>query len=129
MEEFFAPNVWVLGFLVLKKFLYVEIVALLALIRAFSARGPARWIAGLAFLVAMTGVAATFGPPMMNIWSGPLYVQSQSVLNAAGGFGAIFAASVVLALSGVVPGRRWPAIDLVHGLLFAVFAALWVFVG
>lgn len=129
MQDFLQPSMPVLAFLLLKKFLYLEIIAALALARVFFARRPARWFAVLSFVIAMSGVVATFGPPFMNVWSGPFYTYSAWLVALGGGYGVIFAASAALAVSGLLPGRRWPLVDLLHGLTFAGFAALWFWVG
>ena len=129
MQDLLQPSWAVLAFLLAKKFIYIEIIAALALVRCFVARRPARWFAMLAFAVATLGIVATFGPPFMNIWSGPFYTYSAQIVAAGGGYGVIFGASVALAISGLLPGRRWPVIDLLHGLSFAAFAVLWWLAG
>ena len=125
MQSLFQPPPEVLAFLFLKKFLYLELILFLALIRMVVARRGARFFAFLAFLAAFAGIAAIFGPALMNIYSGPIFIYSAQLSNAVQGLAMPLAASVLFALSALMPGRRWAVLDGVHVLLFASLATLW----
>jgi hypothetical protein len=125
MSPLFAPSPMLLAFLLLKTTLYLPAVAVLALIRVLGARGAARGLAGLALGIAALGIAARFGPPLMGLSGGALAQAAYIVANAGGGMVIALTASVPLALSGMVPGRRWWGIDAAHGLLLAGLFLLW----
>lgn len=125
MQSLFEPPPEVVAFLFVKKFAYLQIIAVLALVRSLIARSLARWLAVFSLLIALTGLAAIYGPAVMNITSGPLFLQAANIANAAQGLGILFAASAPLALSGMAPGRRWWGIDVIHFLSFAGLFYLW----
>jgi hypothetical protein len=125
MSALFEPNPILLAFLALKTTFYLPAVLLLALLRVTLARGPARVAAGLALLVAGLGIAARFGPPLLGLSGGALAQAAYGLANAASGMGMVLAATALLALSGLLPGRRWLVIDAAHGLLVAALFLLW----
>lgn len=129
MDSFLQPPPEVVAFLALKKFVYLEVVVLLALMRSLAARGAARWTALLALVIAAVGIAAQFGPAVTGLYSGPVYRASATAVNAGTGLALPLAASAALALSAVVPGRRWWGIDAVHALLVAALLVLWTLGG
>ena len=129
MQDFLTPDPMVLAVFTLRKFGYLAFVALLALIRVGVGRGWARLPAVLALMLALAGLAAVLVLPALNVFSGPLYRAGALLQHGAGGFATPLAASALLALSGLVPGRRWPWIDLTHAAGFAGFAVMWSLYG
>jgi hypothetical protein len=125
MSTLFEPSPILLAFLALKTTIYLPALLMLALLRGIIGAGPARGLALVAVAVAAIGIAARFAPPLMGLTGGPLAQAAYSVANAGGGMVILLAASLPLALSGVVPVRRWPVIDAVHGLLIAALFVLW----
>jgi hypothetical protein len=125
MSTLFEPSPILLAFLALKTTIYLPVLLMLALLRGIIGAGPARGLALVAVAVAAIGIAARFAPPLMGLTGGPLAQAAYSVANAGGGMVILLAASLPLALSGVLPVRRWPVIDAVHGLLIAALFVLW----
>jgi hypothetical protein len=125
MSNLFEPSPVLLAYLALKTTIYLPVIALLALLRGVLASGPSRLLAAVALLVALVGMAARFAPPLLGLSGGALAQAAFALANAGGGMVIALAATVPLALSGVVAGRRWWGIDAVHGLLLAALVGLW----
>ena len=125
MSTLFEPSPILLAFLALKTTIYLPVTLLLALLRGLVATGPARLLAMVALLLAVLGIAARVAPPLLGLTSGPLAQLAYDVANAGGGMVIALAASIPLAMSGVLPGRRWIGIDALHALLIAALFVLW----
>ncbi|MWD28854.1 hypothetical protein E0K89_015340 [Aquicoccus sp. SCR17] len=125
MQSLLEPPPEVLAFLVLKKFVYLEALVVLALVRSVAAHGAARLAAIAALLIAAVGVAAQLGPSVLGLYQGPVYRSSLALGNAGAGLALPLLASLPLWLSAVLPGRRWPLIDGLHAVLFAALLLLW----
>ncbi|MFU8864908.1 MAG: hypothetical protein ACNA7O_13415 [Rhodobacterales bacterium] len=126
MNAFFEPNPILLTYLALKTTFYLPVVLLLSLLRAIIAKGPARAFALLAAVIALAGIIARFGPPLLGMSGGPVAQFAYAVANAGGGMAMALAASVPLAISAFAPGRRWPVLDALHGLLVSALFVLWL---
>ncbi|SMX36124.1 hypothetical protein [Maliponia aquimaris] len=124
MMPLFQPDLVVLGFLIAKKFVYLEVLAVLAAIRVLAARGAARGFALLALLAALAGVA-TILAPAAGLTSGPLYVSAARFMSLGSGMVPLLTASALLLLSALAPGARWRWIDRVHVAMLLVFLGLW----
>ncbi|MDX5411825.1 MAG: hypothetical protein LPK02_02125 [Rhodobacterales bacterium] len=125
MSSLFEPSPILLAFIVLKTTLYLPAVLLLSLVRAVAAHGASRYLAIAAVLIAALGIAARFAPPLLGLTGGTVAQVAYGIANAGGGMVVALAASLPLALSAVVPGRRWIGIDALHGLLIAALFVLW----
>jgi hypothetical protein len=126
MNSLFEPNPILLVFLALKTTIYLPALLVLALLRALVAKGPARIFAIIAIAVAVLGITARFAPPLLGLSGGALSQIAYSIANAGGGMVIALAASVPLALSAVLPGRRWFFLDALHGLLVSALFLLWM---
>ena len=126
MNTLFEPNPVLLAFLALKTSLYLPAVLFLGLLRALIAKGPSRGFAIIAMAVAVLGIAARFGPPLLGLSGGNLSQIAYDIANAGGGMVIALAATVPLALSAILPGRRWPQLDGLHGLLVSALFLLWM---
>lgn len=124
MMPFLQPDPVVLGFLFAKKFVYLEVLALLAAIRVFVSDGMARWISLLAMGVALAGVATVFAPAA-GLNSGPLYASAARFMTLGAGMTALLATSALFLVSAVMPGVRGRWIDVLHGVKVSVFLGLW----
>ena len=125
MQDFFEPSYAVLGFLVLKKFLYLPLLLLLALARVIAGRSLARTLAGLTIVLAVCGIAALFAPAILDLRAGPVMRISFAIINAGAGMAMLLAASAPLAASAIVPQTRWRWIDWGHGALLITLVVLW----
>lgn len=123
--EMFQPSPVLLGFIFVKKFLYLQVLGLLAVPRLVLARGAAQ---ALALAVVCIGVAATYVAfaPALGANSGRAYSLGAQVLAMAGGMLVPLVASALLALSAALPNRRAGWIDRLHLVALAGLIGLWV---
>lgn len=126
MNSLFEPNPILLAFLAMKTTVYLPALLLLAVVRAFVAKGPARVFAIIAIAVAVLGLAARFGPPVLGLSGGTLSQIAYDMVNAGGGMAILLVATVPMALSAILPERRWPVLDALHALLVAALFLLWM---
>ncbi|WP_353475139.1 hypothetical protein PVT71_16400 [Salipiger sp. H15] len=125
----FQPSPVLLALIVLKSFVYFELLALLALGRTLFGRGPSRLAAlvslGLACLGSYAGLAPMLAP-QYGLTGPPLLPALSRLLTWQQGLPALLLASAPLALSAALPSRRLRGIDMLHGLLIATLLALWL---
>ncbi len=118
------PDPVVVALLVYRKFLYLEILALLALVRLIVGRGLARWPALITLLLALGGVATTFAPAA-GLNHGPLYTNAAQLMAGGGGMAALLVPSAIFLICTILPDARWRWIDLLHGLMLAALLGMW----
>ena len=121
----FEPNYTVLTYLFVQKFVYLEVLALLAVLRLIVGRGWARLPAGLALVLALAGIATVLAP-MAGLNSGPAYVRAAQTMAMGGGLAALLVPSAVFALGLFSRTRRWVWIDWAHLAGVAAFLGLWL---
>lgn len=114
-----------LAFIIVKTFVYLEVLCLLALVRFLFARRAARWMAALALGLAVAGLGVLFAPAW-DMAGGAFYAQGARGMAFGAGMGWLLVASAPLVVSAFVAGRRWVWIDVLHGLLMAGLLGLWV---
>ncbi|AKO97478.1 hypothetical protein MALG_02314 [Marinovum algicola DG 898] len=122
---FLQPSPAVMALLSLQTFLYLPLLAILAACRTGAARGPSRWLGLASLALALLGMAAHFGPPLLNLYTGPLPRLATLMTKPAGGMMLPLIASVPLLASGFVAGRAWKWVDWAHVVLLAVLLGLW----
>ncbi|EPX81897.1 hypothetical protein [Salipiger mucosus] len=121
----FDPHPVLLAFVFVKTFVYLELVAVLALLRlAFSARWS-RLAAFLAMGLALAGIAITLAP-VMNLASHPAYAPAARFMAGGQGMWGLLLPSVPLAASAMLPRPRARWIDLVHALALWGLVGLWI---
>lgn len=125
MSTLFEPSPILLAFLALKTTLYLPSLMLLALLRSLAATGPARIMALLALLIAAAGLAARLVPPLIGLDGGTVAQAAYGFADAGGGMAVPLAGSAALAGSGLMRGRTWWGLDLLHGLLLGGLILLW----
>ncbi|WP_425070957.1 hypothetical protein [Sagittula sp. S175] len=124
MESLFQPPPEVAAFFFIKKFVYLELLALLALIRVIVGRGIARWPALVTLILAGGGVLTTFAPAYG--WNeGPLYVTYAQFMAGGGGMAALLVPSTVFLICSITPRARWRVLDWVHLAMMLGIVALW----
>ncbi|MGP6085943.1 hypothetical protein [Antarctobacter jejuensis] len=124
MNSYFQPDPVILFFLFAKKFIYLEVLAVLAAVRLFMGRGLARWPALVTLLLALGGVATVLAPAT-GLNSGPLYASAARIMAGSGGITALLVPSAVFLLSALTPGVRARWIDVVHVLMLIGLLGLW----
>lgn len=120
----FQPAPELVLFLFVKKFVYLELLAVLALLRVILGRGLARWPALVALLLSLGGIATTFAPAL-GLNEGVVYVRAAQAMAGQGGLSALLVPSAVFLLCSLTPRARWRWIDAVHILLLLGLLGLW----
>ena len=123
--SFFEPDPVVLTFLFIKKFLYLEVLAVLALIRVVVGRGIARWPALVTLIMAAAGTVTVIAPAFG--WNqGALYASAAQLMAAGGGgMAALIVPSMVFLICSITPRARWRVIDWFHLAMLAGIVILW----
>jgi hypothetical protein len=106
LSTLLEPNYTLLTFLAIKTFAYVEIIGLLGLIRAIGAAGTSRWMGLGAFILAITAVAAKYGPALTGLTGTEIGNTAAHLINA---------------------GRKHWLLDAVHALCACAFFGLWIY--
>jgi len=120
----FQPDPVLIFFLFAKKFIYLEVLAVLALLRVVMGGGLARWPALAAMILALAGVA-TVVAPALGLNQGALYVSAARLMAGSGGVTALLVPSALFLISSAMPDARWRWLDLVHGALLIGLLGLW----
>ncbi|MBE9636431.1 hypothetical protein [Salipiger mangrovisoli] len=121
----FEPSPLLLALIVFKSFVYLECLALLALTRGLFGRGPSRLAALVTLALAALGILESIAPLYAAAHASLLPTLSR-FLAWQQGAPALLLASLPLALSAVLPGRRFRAIDILHMILLAALLGLWL---
>ncbi|KUF11392.1 hypothetical protein [Pseudoponticoccus marisrubri] len=122
------PDPVVLGFFFFKKFVYLEVLAVLAALRLAVGQGIARWPALVALLMALGGVATVLAPAA-GLNEGPLYVSAARFMGQSGGMAALLVPSAVFLISTITPRARWRWLDILHLLMLAGLLLAWWWIG
>ncbi|TNF23018.1 MAG: hypothetical protein EP318_01355 [Rhodobacteraceae bacterium] len=123
--EFFRPSPAIMALISLQTFFYLPILIVLSACRTGAATGAARALGGLTLAIALIGAAAHFGPPLLNLYTGPLPQIASTLTKAGGGMALPLVASLPLLASGLAPGRAWRWLDWAHGLALCALLGLW----
>lgn len=122
---FFEPSPVLIAFIFVQRFVFFEVLALLALLRLIVGRGPSRWPALATFVICCIAIFATFAPAL-NLQSVALYPDAAQLLAVGGGTVLPLVTSAVFAASFLIPSRRWRWIDQLHLLGVSAFVGLWI---
>jgi hypothetical protein len=122
MPEFFQPDPVLLAFIGFRQTLYLEGLALLALIKAVVARGACRRLSLAALAVSGVAVAVKLAALLPDA---PALQAASFVRNAGGGMAVPLAASALLVAAGFAPGRRWAWLDIIHLMWLGALLGLW----
>lgn len=117
------PNL-LLAFLAYKRFVFLEVLAVLAFLRLLLGPGLARWPALVAFGLSLAGVLTTFAPAL-GLTTSPLYAQAARMMAEGGGMAALLVPAALYAISAISPRARWRWMDVVFALLVIVLLGLW----
>ena len=123
--SFFEPSPVFLAFIFAQRFLFFELLGLLAVLRMIVGRGAARLPALATLLICAAAVFATFAPAL-NLQTVPGYADIARLQASGGGMVLPLVASGIFATSLVIPQRRWRWIDLVHVAGVLAFLGLWL---
>ena len=123
--SFFEPSPVLLAFIFVQRFVFFEVLGLLAVLRMIAGRGMARVPAAIALIISSAAIFASFAPAL-NLQSLPLYADIARVQASGGGMILPLIASAIFALSLVLPQRRWRWIDVLHIVGVLAFLGLWL---
>jgi hypothetical protein len=118
------PDPAVLAFLVLRRFVFLALLAPLALVRALAGGPVARWPALVACALAFGGLATAFAPAF-GATDSAAYRHAARLMAGGGGMAALLVPSLLLAISAFMPDARWKWIDGLHAALLFSLLGLW----
>ncbi len=121
----FEPSPILLAFIFVQRFVFFEVLGVLALLRLIVGRGLARLPALIVLLICAAAIFATFAPAL-NLQNLSLYADIARLQAAGGGVISPMVASAIFAVGLVLPRRRWRWIDVAHIVGVLAFIGLWV---
>jgi len=125
-SSFFEPSMNVLLFLMVKKFVYLEVLLILAGIKAALRTGAARNLSFLMIGICAAGIAAHFVVPYFQIYQQPWLSIAQFLIRTWDGMFTPLLASFVFLNTMTQKHGRLKFIDAVHMVLIVGLLGLWV---
>ena len=125
-SSFFEPSPNVLLFLIVKKFIYLEALLLLAGIKAALHTGASRYLSFITIGICAAGIAAHFVIPYFQIYQQPWAGIAQFLIRTWDGMFTPFLASFVFLNTMMQKHGRVMVIDGVHMVLIIGLLGLWV---
>ena len=119
------PTPILLAFLIFKRFIFLELVAALALARAMRASGPSRGAAVVALVLAVFGAIVLLAP-VAGLTGGAVAGAAARFMAMGGGILPLLIPSLVLAASAYLPGSRGRGLDIAHVVLLILLFGLWL---
>lgn len=116
------PTVW--AFFIYRRFIFLELLAVLALLRLILGPGLARWPALVALALSLGGIFTTFAPAA-GLNQGPLYTSAARLMAEGGGMAALLVPAALFTISAISPRARWRWMDVVFAVMMAVLLGLW----
>ncbi|MCE0504519.1 hypothetical protein LR948_04080 [Roseivivax sp. GX 12232] len=124
MENAFSPDPLLLTLIFVKRFVFLEVLLVLAVLRFALAEGAARLVAlGVALLCALF-ILVSFAPAL-GLQGLPFYGELSRLMAAGQGLRLLFGLSALFFLSALLPSRARGWIDLAHMALLTGFLGLW----
>ena len=125
-SSFFEPSMNVLLFLMVKKFVYLEVLLILTGVKATLRTGAARYLSFITIAICAAGIAAHFVIPYFQIYQQPWAGIAQFLIRTWDGMFTPFLASFVFLNTMMQKYGRVMVIDGVHMVLILGFLGLWV---
>ena len=125
-SSFFEPSPNVLLFLMVKKFIYLEALLLLAGIKAALHTGASRYLSFITIGICAAGIAAHFVIPYFQIYQQPWAGIAQFLIRTWDGMFTPFLTSFVFLNTIMLKRGRVMVIDGVHMVLILGLSGLWV---
>ena len=116
-SRFFEPSMNVLLFLMVKKFVYLEVLLILAGIKATLRTGAARYLSFVVIGICAAGIAAHFVIPYFQIYQQPWAGIAQFLIRTWDGMFTPLLASFVFLNTMTQKHGRLMVIDAVHMVL------------
>lgn len=121
----FEPSPILFAFIFVQRFVFFEVLGVLALLRLIVGRGWARVPAFAACVICALFVFVTFAPAL-NLHVSALYLAAAPILVAQGGVLLPLLTSLLFASGMLFPERRWRWIDVANIVALLAFLALWL---
>ena len=125
-SSFFEPSMNVLLFLMVKKFIYLEVLLILAGIKATLRTGAARYLSFITIGICAAGIGAHFVVPYFQIYQQPWAGIAQFLIRTWDGMFTPLLTSFVFLNTMTQQNGRLMVIDGVHILLILGLLGLWV---
>ena len=125
-SSFFEPSMNVLLFLMVKKFIYLEVLLILAGIKATLRTDAARYLSFITIGMCAAGIAAHFVVPYFQIYQQPWAGIAQFLIRTWDGMFTPLLASFVFLNTMTQKHGRLMVIDAVHMVLIVGLLGLWV---
>ena len=125
-SSFFEPSMNVLLFLMVKKFVYLEVLLILSGIKAALRTGAARYLSFVVIGICTAGIAAHFVVPYFQIYQQPWAGIAQFLIRTWDGMFTPLLASFVFLNTMTQKHGRLMVIDAVHMVLIVGLLGLWV---
>ena len=125
-SSFFEPSMNVLLFLMVKKFVYLEVLLILAGIKAALRTSAARYLSFVVIGICAAGIAAHFVVPYFQIYQQPWAGIAQFLIRTWDGMFTPLLASFVFLNTMTQKHGRLMVIDAVHMVLIVGLLGLWV---
>ena len=125
-SNFFKPSMNVLLFLTVKKFVYLEVLLILAGIKATLRTDAARYLSIVVIGICAAGIAAHFVVPYFQIFQQPWAGIAQFLIRTWDGMFSPLLASFVFLNTMMQKHGRVMVIDGVHIVLIIGLSGLWV---
>ena len=124
-SSFFEPSMNVLLFLMVKKFVYLEVLLILAGVNAALRTGAAQYLSFVVIGICAAGIAAHFVVPYFQIYQQPWAGIAQFLIRTWDGMFTPLLASFVFLNTMTQKHGRVVVIDGVHMVLIVGLLGLW----
>ena len=125
-SSFFEPSMNVLLFLMVKKFVYLEVLLILAGVKAALRTGTTRYFSVFTIGIRIAGIAAHFVVPYFQIYQQPWAGIAQFLIRTWDGMFTPLLASFIFLNTMPQKHGRVMVIDGMHILLIIGLVGLWV---
>ena len=125
-SSFFEPSMNVLLFLMVKKFVYLEVLLILTGVKATLRTGAARYLSFITIAICAAGIAAHFVIPYFQIYQQPWAGIAQFLIRTWDGMFTPLLASFVFLNTLAQKYGRVMVIDGVHMVLIVGLLGSWV---
>lgn len=127
MDNLFTPVPELVFFIFFKKYIYIQSVTALSLLRLLVTRQNLDLFALLSFLLCLIALFCLFALPLLGIYDGFIATYARGWTIWAQGLGMLLVTSAPLFIGGFRHAVRWSWLDMLHGTLVGALVTLyWV---
>ena len=125
MVELLQPSPELIFFIFFKKYIYLQVLCVLCLLRIYANSLQFDWLAVGSLLFGIIALFSLFGFKFLGIYEGNLIYFRNQWVNWQSGAGMLLISSLPLLLSSFRPSNLWGWLDLVHGIMLGILAVLY----